>query len=289
MTFSTPLYSGSLTLANGNSWAITAEDYYCASVADKLAKTMQLSPVKKNGQSCMIIKNTAPAGEKPHLWHSAIKFHESTDLLETEIYLPGPAKDNNTLALQLMQLSLIICSKAESNGGLLIHGALAERDGAGVILAGPGGVGKSTASRRLPPPWQSLSDDCALIVRDKKGLYRAHPWPTWSTFMFGGTGGSWDVQHSVPLKAVFTLAQSEADQVEPLGKGQAVCLLNESAEQAWWMLAHDLVDEQKRLFLNLQRFTNICDLVKTIPAHLLYLSKRGRFWENIEEVLCRPV
>jgi SynChlorMet cassette protein ScmC len=165
-----------------------------------------------------------------------------------------------------------------------VHGALAEKDGRGVILAGPGDVGKTSASQRLPYPWKSLCDDCTLIVRDKSGIYQAHPWPTWSTFMFGGTGGSWDVQYSVPLTAIFFLAQSEIDIATPLGQGKSTCLLSETSEQAWQGLSFDLDIQLKRAF-NLQRFENICDLVKVKPAYLLQFSKNGKFWEEIEKFL----
>ena len=41
-------------------------------------------------------------------------------------------------------------------GGLLLHGALVERQGAGVILVGRSGAGKTTCCRRLPSGWQVL-------------------------------------------------------------------------------------------------------------------------------------
>jgi SynChlorMet cassette protein ScmC len=102
--------------------------------------------------------------------------------------------------------------------------------------------------------------------------------------MFGGTGGSWDVQYSVPLQAIFHLVQSAKDHVEPLGQGKAACLLNETAEQAWLGFSFDL-ESQMRRALSLQRFDNICDLIKVIPAYLLQLSKEGTFWEEMDQVL----
>ena len=92
-----------------------------------------------------------------------------------------------------------MANSSEKNGGLLVHGALAEWNGIGVILAGPGGVGKTTASKRLPRPWRSLSDDNTLIVKSPDGTYWAHPWPTWSRYRQGDMSGSWDVQAAVKL------------------------------------------------------------------------------------------
>jgi len=48
-------------------------------------------------------------------------------------------------------LSLVFARQAQAFGGVLIHGALAERDGMGVILAAPGGTGKSTAATGFLP------------------------------------------------------------------------------------------------------------------------------------------
>lgn len=273
-----------LTLSDGNSWAILSGDEVGLQVAKVLTNTMQLRSSSSNGQRLVVVKN----GNFFDTMHSCfppypkITTSEAQDTsVEFQISKPN---NNNELAILLMKLSLIFCSVAEARGGLLIHGALAEKDGSGIILAGPGDVGKTTASRRLPSPWKSLSDDCTLVVLDEKGFYRAHPWPTWSSFMFGGEGGSWDVQYSVPLKNIFFLVQDDTDHAEPVGKGKAVCMLNESAEQAWFVLTNDL-DKEKKKTLHLQRFNNICELIDRVPAHLLHISKTGAFWEEIEKVL----
>ena len=275
-------HSGSLTLADGTSWAIAAEDSSGADIGRSLAESMQLTTATHATQKLLVLKDGLPSkGSIQSLLSEKIQSLAHDDRITCQLY---PAKDNDILAVQLMQLSLIFCSQAEARGGLLVHGALAEKDGRGVILAGPGDVGKTTASRRLPLPWKSLCDDCTLIVRDSKGNYHAHPWPTWSTFMFGGTGGSWDVQHSVPLEAIFLLEQNKKDHAETLGQGKAACLLNETAAQAWLGISYDLESRMKRA-LSLQRFANICELIKTVPAYLLQFSKEGTFWEEMEQVL----
>ena len=273
----------SLTLADGNSWSIIANDACGVGFAETLAKTMQLQPSALNNQTELILSCEQPAKNSLPLIFSKKIYSSILDKKKIACHLT-PAENNDDLAFKLMELSLVFCCKSELMGGLLLHGALVEINGEGIILAGPGDVGKTTASRRLPPPWNSLSDDCTLIVLDKDGIYRAHPWPTWSTYMFGGTGGSWDVQQSIPLKAIFLLAQDEKDHAEPLGQGQATCLLTETAEQAWYILSDKFGDE-KRQDLSLQRFNNICELVKNIPAFLLQITKNGLFWEEIEKAL----
>jgi SynChlorMet cassette protein ScmC len=186
-----------------------------------------------------------------------------------------------------MRLSLIIARDAQARGGVLLHGALAERDGNGVILAAPHGTGKTTASNRLMAPWNSLCDDITLVVRDSQGNYWAHPWPTWSRFFRGGSGGSWKVQDAVPLKGIFFLTQALEDRVERVGSGQAVSLLSECAKQASPRMERGLGKEETRT-LRLKRFNNLCALTQVIPVHVLQISLTGAFWHNIEEVLSRP-
>ncbi len=118
----------------------------------------------------------------------------------------------------------------------------------GILLAGPGTVGKTTASNRLPPPWRSLGDDAALVVRDADGCYWAHPWPTWSRFYSAdgspGPGGSWDVQRAVPLRAIFFLSQSPNDRAEPLNSTQAAALLMEVVQHVSRSMTQHLPDDE---------------------------------------------
>ncbi len=277
-------HGGSLILADGSSWAIIADDDYGSQLADSLTTTMQLGPASRIEKNRMVIMNGGTPGAQKHFLPQALQMYSSIDHNTSAICQVNAAKNNDAFTVQLMQLSLIFCNRAETQGGVLVHGALAEKDGNGVILAGPGEAGKTTASRRLPSPWKSLSDDTTLIVRDKQGFYHAHPWPTWSTFMFGGDGGSWNVQHSIPLKAIFMLSQGTTDRVEPLGQGQSACMINETAEQAWMALLNN-IDSEKLTAMSLQRFDNICELVKTVPTYILNISKYGSFWEEIDKVL----
>jgi SynChlorMet cassette protein ScmC len=197
--------------------------------------------------------------------------------------LPPSGADDH-LFLQLMKLSGVIAREAQVRGGILLHGALAERDGLGVVLAAPGGTGKTTASGRLPVPWRSLCDDTTLVVRDPRGNYLAHPWPTWSRFLWGGSGGCWDVQHAVPLGGIFLLSRAMEDRVEPVGAGQAVSLLVQSAQQSSQLMSHGLRKEENRA-LQLERFNNLCELARVVPAHLLHISLTGGFWKELERAL----
>src|SRR5208283_5733758 len=96
-----------------------------------------------------------------------------------------------------------IFDAVQDSGGLLFHAALAELNGSGVLIVGPSGAGKSTCSRRLSVPWRSLCDDEVLVVRDDRGRYYAHPFPTWQELIHGNSDSSWDVQKYVQVEAIF--------------------------------------------------------------------------------------
>jgi len=275
----------SLTLADGTSWTLEGDDEYGSELVAVLAGAMGLLSTTGPVSRRLFVQNGVPPGAKPPDLPLVLGRDEDCD--QSIIYKILPVENNLDLSDQLTELALIIASAAEARGGVLLHGALAAIDGRGVIMAGPSDVGKTTASRRLPGPWISLSDDCTLVVRDKKGMFYAHPWPTWSSFLLNGNQGqSWNVQAGVPLQAMFMLIQSVDNDVEPLGTGQSICMLNEAAEQAWWCLDTEF-EKKKKEELRMQRFNNICDLAQTVPSYTLYLSTKGPFWKKIEQILVR--
>jgi SynChlorMet cassette protein ScmC len=180
------------------------------------------------------------------------------------------------LAVQTTRAGQIIGLSSESSGGLMVHGGLAEKEGDGLILAGPGGAGKTTVSERLQSPWRSLSDDAALVVRDTSGQYWGHPWPTWSRFMFGGPGGCWDVHQAVPLRRIVFLCRSSWDGLEPVSQGRASVLLAESAEQAGGSVLRRIQPDEARA-TRLRRFEAASCIARRIPCYQLHLSPNGNF------------
>ena len=275
----------SLALADGSHWEIAADDEAAATLVSQLGSAMQL---RGTGAA----RNTSARDQPSRL---LVQMDEHTPV--TDCYAPL-ASENNGVAtcilspseqwgsphFNLVRLSLVFAREAQARGGVLLHGALAELDGAGVILVAPGGTGKTTASNRLPAPWHSLSDDTTLVVRDAQGAYWAHPWPTWSRFMDGGPGGSWDVQRAVPLKGIFLLAQAVQDRVEHVGPGHAVSMLIECATQAAMIMPIGLFKAEIRT-LHLERFNNLCALAQVVPAHVLHISLTGSFWHELEQAL----
>jgi SynChlorMet cassette protein ScmC len=275
-----------LVLADGSRWGIAAGDEEAASIVSQLGRVMQLRVTTGAVESS---QDANPC-----------RLLVQVDALNTSVadcYVPLASENDGVVLcvlspcdhwggphVNLVRLSLVFAREAQARGGVLIHGALAERDGIGVILVAPGGTGKTTASNRLPAPWRSLCDDTTLVVRDPQGSYWAHPWPTWSRFLDGGPGGTWDVQDAVPVKGIFFLAQAVEDRAERVGPGQAVSLLGECVGQVSMFMAPGLHKEGLQA-LHLERFDNLCALARVVPTHVLHISLTGTFWKEIEQAL----
>jgi SynChlorMet cassette protein ScmC len=168
--------------------------------------------------------------------------------------------------------------------GLPFHSGLVEWNRRGIILAAAGGVGKSTCCRRLPDHWRTLSDDETLVVLDQQDIYRAHPFPTWGDYLNKRKEKTWNVEYSIPLAGIFFIRQSETDGVEPLGEGKAAILITESAMQVCEKFCRSLDKENKRR-LRKNLFNNASEMAKKIPAYRLLVSRHGRFWKKMEQVL----
>ncbi len=301
-----PLSEGlqhNLALADGSRWVIDAGDDEAASIVTQLGNAMQL-PVRSPSASAprhmirmsrtgaaepsqhgivrhlLVLVDTHNPEASPATRHSPLPFEDA----DPAVCVLRSLTHREGLFIQLMELSSIFAHDAQTRGGVLLHGALAEKDGIGVILAAPGGTGKTTASDRLPAPWRSLCDDTTLVVRDSQGSYWAHPWPTWSRFLRGESGGTWDVRNAIPLKGLFFLAQAVEDRAEPVGPGHAVSLLVECAGQASQLMTRSLSKEEVRT-LRLEQFNNLCALAQAVPTHVLHISLTGAFWREIEQAL----
>ncbi|MFC1830353.1 SynChlorMet cassette protein ScmC [Thermodesulfobacteriota bacterium] len=295
--------SSDLVLTDGTTWNIVPKDIRAAQFVLHLQKIMCLGQHLHPGRKLVIrtenndtigipaldevsaANTAAPSGlmdeRVTHVGHG-LRFYDDHE--GTVICSLRPEITEDLLTAQLTQVAMVLATAPLKRGGVLLHGALAERNNCGIILAGPGGAGKTTACRRISPHWRTLCDDTTLVVRDKHGAYWGHPWPTWSRFLFGGTGGSWDVRHAVPLKAIFFLCRAETERFELVGKGQAVTLLVELAEQVLFPILKGM-DTQNMRSLRMLVFDNICTLVKSVTGYLLYLGKSGSFCSELEKIL----
>lgn len=182
--------------------------------------------------------------------------------------------------LKMAQSILPLYMSVLHQGGLPLHGALLERNGIGIAIAAPGGTGKSTCASRIPKPWQALCDDEQLIVRDKKGIYHAHPFPTWSRCNQEPME-IWNVQTHVPISAIFFLKKSKKDEVNLLSSSLSAVLIYKLSLPVFNRILGS-IDESESTLIKKLIFENACDIAKDIPSFILEASLEGKFWEVIE-------
>jgi SynChlorMet cassette protein ScmC len=262
-----------LVLADGQRWIIRALDQEAAATLQELGKVMRLDPAQ-GGRELRVSssRNCARARRE-----------SANGPLTCRL---GPARNRRTEVLRMERIAAAIAAQSLARGGLLMHGALAVHDGAGFILAGPSGVGKSTACRRLPSPWVSLSDDNVLVVRDATGRYWAHPWPTWSILRDNGPAESWPVEQAAPLKALLFLDQSPVDRAEPVAVTHAAALVMESVVGLARTVALTPDSDANRAICE-KHLRVAWGISAAVPAFRLYLSLTGQFWREIERVITR--
>lgn len=180
-------------------------------------------------------------------------------------------------------LKVIYRHYINQNGGP-IHAAFAELNGKGIFIAASGGTGKSTCSRRLPDYWKALSDDTALIVRDKSDNFRVHPMPTWSDHLWSRKFSTFNSSYSVGLNALFFLEQALVDEVIPLSKAVATQKIFDSFKQVWESYWEREEKSVKNAMVS-KLFNTACDIAGRTPCYTLKATLHGKFWEEIERVL----
>lgn len=283
-----------LTLRDGCAWQISASDDLAGRMVARLGGIMQLPAAKMQEPDTrqLILATSDKTNSLDDTMPAAVQAVRCGAPAHCDLELANA--DEDLWFAQIMVFSTLFGVEAQRRGGALIHGALAarpdlggraDREGlAGILLAAQGGTGKTTASNRLPPPWVSLCDDSTLVVRDEKGNYWAHPWPTWSRFLWGGKGGSWNTHDAVRLRAIFFLEQARLDQATPLGAGHAAASLVKAIEQASCLMTRGFDDALARA-LRLEWFEVACALARCLPSFHLELTLAGAFWQEIERCL----
>lgn len=292
-----------IRLANGQGWQITATEEV-SSWIEKLSRIMELKEcdldeyprlvfihkektAERNREPFCRLHPQIKDGLPPNGWRSQdfvwLQIWTHTEMSDV-ICEMKPQGGNEEEVLTMRMALQPIYQRNQDSGGLPLHAALLEWNGFGILLAASGSTGKSTCCRRLRGPWRALCDDEALVVRDKREGYLVHPFPTWSDYFLNRSKQTWNVQHYLPMSAIFFLEQADADQVIPIGQGRAAALLYESATQVcarnWMKLNREgLSVVRKKLF------ENVCDLATEIPVFKLRLTLEGKFWEEMERVL----
>ena len=235
------------------------------------------------GKLALVRKENLPRGGWKGLDLQAVKVWLHPEVRDAVCEV-GP-EDHPILWILWTEVSLFpLYRSVREAGGFWVHSALVEKEGKGFLLTAPSGTGKSTCCRRIPSPWRALGDDEAAVVRDRRGRYWVHPFPTWMDYYARGSRKTWDVQRSVPLSAVFLLAKGECDEVGAVGGGAAAAFLFRRAREKAFPNAlppHPTADGAGNRMI----FENICQLARTVPCYRLQATLEGRFWEEIEKVI----
>lgn len=170
-------------------------------------------------------------------------------------------------------------------GGTPMHAALAAQHGRGVLIAAPGETGKSTCCRRLPGYWQALCDDQSLVLKDRNGGFRVHPFPTWSDHLWRESKKSWAVERAVPLSAIFFLEQASGDKAEPFNDpAEAVLSVFGAAKQVWEPYWERMSPDEKTKASSLL-FHNTSEMAAAVPCFRLSATLEGEFWKEMEDAL----
>ncbi len=267
-------------------WRLLPRDASAARVAEVLGATMGPS-----GTDCSPIGDAELFADRVSTRHRSVAglLQASPPDDPAPLSLPDLDGSPEALASGLMWVSSAL---AEATAGRvnaspavgLYHAALASLHGQGILLAAPGGTGKSTASARLPAPWRSWSDDTAYLADDGCGGWWAHPWPTWSRALTGQALGSWPVGERVPLRAICFLEQAPTDSITPVGRGEAAVRIYAAAEQARALTLRAAPAELAQA-RRARWFDGAVALSAAVPSYVLRLTLDGRFWELIESTL----
>jgi len=229
----------------------------------------------------------AAAGLPPRGWRSLAL---NPTLLRTHPDIPDAVLEVRWLNQRFLDVEnmakscYVFYESIVAGEGLVLHAALLEKNGFGIALAGSGGAGKSTCARRFPAPWKALCDDTCLIRPDSRGGFRAHPFATWSDYLWKRAEGTWTVESHVPLRAVFFLKKAEEDRVQPMGGGEAAIYLSRSGHEILSVFLKSMDRNQARS-MRQKIFTNACSVSRAVQAFNLEVGPHGRFWTKVEQAL----
>ncbi|MDZ4132664.1 MAG: SynChlorMet cassette protein ScmC [Dethiobacteria bacterium] len=263
-----------LKLANSLTYSFLAGDSSAEACVEALARAMRLERASCQGRK-IILYTSEEENHEPKIFMPA-------DQNEPILCLVNPYDSQDLFYIQVERAAQAIAADVISKGGALVHGGLCSLNGCGAIMAGRGGIGKTTASGRLSAPWISYSDDSTLVIPDGREGYVAHPWPTWSRFYWGGEGGSWPVENALPLTRLFFLSQAESDSLEAIDCTRAKSMLIDTIEH---VTRSNRKKDKERLCFVLQCIESAGSIARAVPAYRLNVCLTGRFWEEMEQVM----
>ncbi len=283
-----------LPLADGTIWELSAAKSITPWL-DNLAKIMQLEPLKSATADRKIFflalnnqhQSPTPCPEWETIAQGTVyRIWSHSTIPELFIELNPEFIDHPEIKVINMWSSLkaIYRYYVEQKTGP-IHAALASLNNQGILIAAAGGTGKSTCSSRFPAPWQALSDDNALIVKNSNSnQFYAHPMPTWSDHLWSEKFSTCNCSHAVPIKAIFFLEQAKQDGAMLLPPAIAIHKLFGSFKQIWENYFKKLPQPAK-IAMSRNIFDATGEIVKAVPCYTLKATIDGNFWQVIESLL----
>jgi SynChlorMet cassette protein ScmC len=283
------------TLSDGRTWGFSADERI-GPWLESFAKIMQLRQCSETDPlDVRVVFIAYRSSEEPpfesvgYKWDvfksgSIFRVWHNDNSIEIFVELEVKHMDNKDIRIINMWNSLKpLFRYYTENGGGPMHAAFTGLDGKGILIAAPGNTGKTTSMSRLPDYYDKVSDDAVLIVKSKDA-YNVHPLPTWSDYHCNRKESTFNIQSSLPLKAIFFLEQADEDQIIPIESETAALEIFDSIKQSWTMYWHRM-DNDKKKERQLQALDNSISLAKSIPCYRLRATLHGQFWKEIEKEL----
>jgi hypothetical protein len=149
-------------------------------------------------------------------------------------------------------------------GGFLLHGASAIRNGKAFLFSGESGAGKTTISSLAPKDSVVLTDEISYVRRQGE-IYRACGTP------FAGELARLGENANAPIERLFFLAKGPENRVQPIETSDALRMLLRNI-----LFFADDSDLVKMVFLS------ACEFLGRVPASLLTFYPDERVWDLIQ-------
>lgn len=192
------------------------------------------------------------------------------DLSRGEASLRVDVEGGDAPALVDYALRVLTALLVEARGGLLLHGAGLVRGGAGLLLLGPSGTGKTTAARNAAGA-RVLNDDLVLLLPAADGGWQLHASPFSNPSQVPPQGRA-----QAPLAAILRLRQAPVVRLRSLSRSVALAELLAAVPV--------LVADADRLPGLTRRLDTVLDQT---PAALLDLRADPGYWELVDPWLAR--
>ena len=148
-------------------------------------------------------------------------------------------------------------------GGFLLHGASAIRNGRAFLFSGVSGAGKTTISRLAPPDSVLLTDEISYVRREGE-RYLACGTP------FAGELARLGENAAAPIDRLFFLAKGAENRIEPIETADALRMLLRNI--LFFVGDAELIQ---------MVFRSACDFLARVPAFRLTFFPDERVWDLI--------